>query len=150
MSFRRFAPALLAVPCLLHAAAPPPAADEGRIEVPQGVKERCDAFFHLVGESKVEEAFSLLFKGSALQGASADTIDLPATIDKVKQALMKTGRLYGYDVFYTHSVGQHYVKIRCMALHEKLPAEWDFTFYQSPTAGWILQAFNMKDLDIQD
>jgi hypothetical protein len=91
-------------------------------------------FFKLMIVGNTSEAFQRLLKNSPIGEKAEQTKRL---IDQAKRAEEIYGLMKGFERVGSESVAESYIRLRYLALHDKYPMRWIFTFYKSPTKGWI-------------
>ncbi|ROL61463.1 hypothetical protein D9V86_05565 [Bacteroidetes/Chlorobi group bacterium ChocPot_Mid] len=112
------------------------------IGIPTEINQKCLSFFNLLINNEIEKAYNELLKNSPLERNK----------DKVKEQIIKTTQaieLYGKITSSEQAGAEYtsisYVKVKYLSLHPFNPILWTFTFYNSPTIGWIV--LNLKYTD---
>ena len=96
-------------------------------------------FFKLLMVGNTSEAFQKLLKNSPISDKPEQIKQL---VDQAKRAEDIYGLMKGFERVGSESVAESYIRLRYIALHDKYPMRWIFTFYKSPSKGWI--AVNVK------
>ena len=76
----------------------------------------------------------------------ADNKELTKRIaDQAKRADEIYGIIKGYERVGMEIVAESYIRLRYISLHDKYPMRWVFTYYRSPTRGWIVSNVKFDD-----
>ena len=112
------------------------------IGIPTELNKKCIDFFEVLITGEVERAYNEFLKNSPLIRNK----------DKVKEQVIKTaqaielyGKITGHEQAGAEYTSISYVKVKYLSLHPFNPILWTFTFYDSPTIGWIV--LNLKYTD---
>ncbi len=112
------------------------------IGIPTELNQKCIDFFNILMTGDVEKAYTEFLKNSPLIRNK----------DKIKEQVMKTnqaielyGKITGHEQAGAEYISVSYVKVKYLSLHPFNPILWTFTFYNSPTIGWIV--LNLKYTD---
>ncbi len=114
----------------------------GRDSLPQAVFERCSSFFEALMNESAQIAYDKLLKGSPL---SLNKKKIDRQISQTLKAINLYGTVKGYEEASVEYVSPSYLKATFLSLHSLNPLKWTFTFYNSPTIGWIV--LNIKYTD---
>lgn len=112
-------------------------------KVPQELKLKTSKFFNFLLDSNVTDAYNELMKGSFLV---AQNDKMTALINQTHKAFEIYGLIKGYEPVNAEEITKSFVRIRYIGLHTRFPMRWIFTFYKSPSAGWILTNIKFDDL----
>jgi len=107
--------------------------------LPKEIVSMSTEFFKLMMVGNTGEAFKRLLQNSPIGEKAEQTKRL---IDQAKRAEDIYGLMKGFERVGSESVAESYIRLRYLALHDKYPMRWIFTFYKSPSKGWI--AVNVK------
>lgn len=124
----------------LHAQDNPPTANApsenlpSTSALPKEIVGMSAEFFKLMMVGNTGEAFQKLLKNSPI-GDKPEQIK--RLTDQAKRAEDIYGLMKGFERVGSESVADSYIRLRYLALHDKYPMRWIFTFYKSPTKGWI-------------
>lgn len=112
-------------------------------KVPQELKVKTSKFFNYLLDSNVTAAYDELMKGSFL---IAQNEKLNTLINQTHRAFEIYGLLKGFEPVNAEEITKSFIRIRYIGLHTKFPMRWIFTFYKSPSAGWIVTNVKFDDL----
>lgn len=112
-------------------------------KVPQELKIKTSKFFNFLLDSNVTSAYDELMKGSFLV---AQNDKVKTLISQTHRAFEIYGLLKGFEPVNAEEITKSFIRIRYIGLHTKFPMRWIFTFYKSPTAGWIVTNVKFDDL----
>lgn len=112
-------------------------------KVPQELKIKTSKFFNFLLDSNVTAAYDELMKGSFLV---AQNDKVKTLISQTHRAFEIYGLLKGFEPVNAEEITKSFIRIRYIGLHTKFPMRWIFTFYKSPTAGWIVTNVKFDDL----
>lgn len=112
-------------------------------KVPQELKIKTSKFFNFLLDSNVTAAYDELMKGSFLV---AQNDKIKTLISQTHRAFDIYGLLKGFEPVNAEEITKSFIRIRYIGLHTKFPMRWIFTFYKSPTAGWIVTNVKFDDL----
>lgn len=111
--------------------------------IPKELKEKCDNFFEVLLKSGVEKAYKELLRESPI-------IDKKEQLDNLNSQTKKANSLYGmikgYEPISSEIAALSLIRLRYLGLHPDSPTRWVFTFYKSPTRGWIIVHIKFDDL----
>jgi hypothetical protein len=139
MASRFFIP-LLSLLCLVPAAmaepvpVPKPPKETPRVPVrldaltmePE-IRSKIDAFFTVLKQQKVKEAYRRLFDGSSL---AAENPELVTKLEEsTARILQLTGRIDATEILRIRSSGKTLREITCVLNGERRPIRWKFYFY---------------------
>jgi hypothetical protein len=86
------------------------------------------AFFALLGEGEIDEAYAGLMKGSKIAERPEEVRTLKA---KTKEAIDVFGVMHGYDLVDNKPVGERLMRATYLSLGHELPLRWRFYFYKA-------------------
>ena len=112
-------------------------------KVPQELKVKTSKFFNHLLDSNVTEAYKELMDGSFLV---AQNDKLTTLENQTHRAFEIYGLIKGFEPVNAEEITKSFVRLRYIGLHTKFPMRWIFTFYKSPTAGWIVTNVKFDDL----
>lgn len=104
---------------------------------------KCDNFFKLLINKKVNEAFNNILINSTIGKKQEQVNNL---IEQTKRVNEIYGEANTFEKINYENVGTSLIKIRYLTLHKEYPMKWTFTFYKSPEKGWII--INLKFDDV--
>lgn len=107
--------------------------------LPKEIVGMSTEFFKLMMVGNTGEAFKKLLQNSPI---SEKPEQIKRLTDQAKRAEDIYGLMKGFERVGSESVAESYIRLRYLVLHDKYPMRWIFTFYRSPTIGWI--AVNVK------
>ncbi len=114
----------------------------GTSALPKDIVGLSSEFFKLMMSGNSDQAFQRLFKNSPM----ADNKTLTRQIaEQAKKAEEIYGIIKGFERVGTEAVAESYIRLRYISLHDKYPMRWVFTFYKSPTRGWIVTNVKFDD-----
>ena len=114
----------------------------GTSALPKEIIGMSSEFFKLMMSGNSDAAFQKLFKNSPM----ADNKELTKRIaEQAKRADEIYGMIKGYERVGMEIVAESYIRLRYISLHDKYPMRWVFTFYRSPTRGWIVSNVKFDD-----
>jgi hypothetical protein len=111
--------------------------------VPKELEDKCDKFFTLIKQGKLNEAYDEILKNSPINDKKDQVDNL---LKSTKKAIKSYGALNGYESVNSESVSESYIRLRYLGLHADLPMRWIFTFYKSPARGWIITQIQFDDI----
>lgn len=114
-----------------------------KLELPDNLKSRVSFFFINISIKKIETAYSKLLLDSPL--LSKDN-QMRTLISETYKALEYYGDNLGYESVDLQKPANSIIRARYIGLHENYPVRWVFTFYKSPTLGWIVLNIKFDDL----
>jgi hypothetical protein len=103
--------------------------------VPEELEKKCDSFFALLQQGKLDEAYDSILKNSPIHDELEQVDNL---VKSTKKIIKNFGAVSGYEAVNSEAATDSYIRLRYLGLHEDLPIRWIFTFYKSPARGWIL------------
>lgn len=113
-----------------------------RKPIPNDVDELIARFFKKIIVSEFDLAFTDLLKNS-------DLVKNKEILGELVAQARKANELYGplrVAEPYNHEYAtDNILRIRYVGLHPKVPTRWLFTFYKSPTLGWIVTNIKFDD-----
>ncbi len=112
-------------------------------KVPQELKIKTSKFFNFLLDSNVTAAYDELMKNSFLV-AQSDKVN--TLMNQTHRAFEIYGLIKGYEPVSAEEVSKSFLRLRYIGLHTKFPMRWIFTFYKSPTAGWVITNVKFDDL----
>ncbi|MFA6570085.1 MAG: hypothetical protein WCT77_02500, partial [Bacteroidota bacterium] len=65
---------------------------------------------------------------------------------QTKKSIQLYGPIKGYEPVSSEIVTESLVRLRYFSLHTDFPMRWIFTFYKSPSRGWIVINIKFDDL----
>ncbi len=107
--------------------------------VPKELYSQSASFFKRLLLSNIEQAYDGLLKNSPIREKQEQYKRL---IDQTKRAFQLYGNAQGYESVDDEYVSESLMRIRYITIHDALPMRWVFTYYKSPSRGWII--INMK------
>jgi|JI8StandDraft_1071087.scaffolds.fasta_scaffold50963_3 hypothetical protein len=114
----------------------------GTSALPKDIVGISSEFFKLMMSGNSDKAFEKLFQNSPM----ADNKVLTRQIaEQAKKAEDIYGIIKGFERVGTEAVAESYIRLRYISLHDKYPMRWVFTFYKSPTRGWIVTNVKFDD-----
>ena len=114
----------------------------GTSALPKDIVGLSSEFFKLLMSGNSDQAFQKLFKNSPMADNKDQTRRL---IEQVKKADDIYGMIKGFERVGMETVTESYMRLRYISLHDKYPMRWIFTFYKSPTRGWIVTNVKFDD-----
>lgn len=111
--------------------------------IPKELKEKCDNFFDVLLKSGVEKAFKDLLRESPISNKKEQVDNL---ISQTKKANSLYGMIKGYEPISSEIAALSLIRLRYLGLHPDSPTRWVFTFYNSPTRGWMIVNIKFDDL----
>jgi hypothetical protein len=112
-------------------------------KVPQELKVKTSKFFNFLLDSNVTDAYNELMKSSFLV---AQNDKMKALENQTHKAFEIYGLLKGFEPVNAEEITKSFIRLRYIGLHTKFPMRWIFTFYKSPSAGWIVTNVKFDDL----
>jgi hypothetical protein len=112
-------------------------------KVPQELKVKTSKFFNFLLDSNVNAAYKELMMNSFLV---AQNDKMKALENQTHKAFEIYGLLKGFEPVNAEEITKSFIRIRYIGLHTKFPMRWIFTFYKSPSAGWIVTNVKFDDL----
>jgi hypothetical protein len=112
------------------------------VGIPTEINQKCVTFFNTLINGKVENAYNELLKNSPL-ARNKDKVN--EQVMKTTQAIELYGKISGSEQAGAEYTSISYVKVKYLSLHPFNPILWTFTFYNSPSIGWIV--LNLKYTD---
>jgi len=111
--------------------------------IPQEVKSQINNFFDMLKSSSIEDAFKELLIKSPLKDKKDDIKNL---IEQTQRATKIYGKFH-YANFVSGKVASvDFLRLNYLGCHDKYPMRWIFTFYKSPTIGWVITNVKLDDL----
>ena len=110
--------------------------------IPTEVDERCSAFYKALMTEAAGKVYEGLLKGSPL---IRNEEKVRNQVVKTLQAIELYGKISGYEQAGAEYISQSYLKVSYLSLHPFNPIFWTFTFYNSPSIGWIVLNFKYTD-----
>ncbi|GAB1430194.1 hypothetical protein MASR2M18_10270 [Ignavibacteria bacterium] len=102
---------------------------------PHDVSGMCHNFFRRIIAGEPDIAFEKILTASPLGNKKAQSEKRLITFNK---AIEVYGAVRGFEFTGSESASESLVKVRFITLHEQYPLRWFFTFYKSPSNGWIV------------
>ncbi len=97
------------------------------------IRSRIDAFFTVLKQRKVGEAYQRLFDGSVLAMENPDLV--AKLIESTERVMGLTGRIEGAELLRIRGAGKTIREVTYLLNGEKRPLRWKFYFYLS-NGGW--------------
>lgn len=116
---------------------------DDKLEIPAELKSRVQDFFVNLSNEKIETAFSKLLLDSPMIQNEEQTKSL---ISETYRAIKYYGKNHGYESVDKQQPTKSIIRVRYIGIHENYPVRWVFTFYRSPTLGWIVTNVKFDDL----
>lgn len=113
------------------------------LELPDNLKSRVSDFFINISQKKIETAYSKLLLDSPIISDEDQTRTL---ISESYRAIEYYGNNMGYESIDLQRPAMSILRARYIGLHENYPVRWIFTFYKSPSLGWIVLNIKFDDL----
>lgn len=120
---------LLLLPFLF--AAPAPAAAP---PLPEDIQKGITAFFNLLKQQKVDEAYELILVNTRIRGREDD---VKALRKQTREAIATYGPILGFETIEQRRVGMSLMQIVCLSWSENFPLRWRFSYYR-PGDRWRL------------
>ncbi|MBK9246856.1 MAG: hypothetical protein IPM69_01775 [Ignavibacteria bacterium] len=114
----------------------------GTSALPKDIIGISSEFFKLMMSGNSDQAFQRLFKNSPMADNKTLTTQI---IDQAKKAEQIYGIIKGFERVGEESLTESFIRLRYISLHDKYPLRWVFTFYKSPTRGWIVTNVKFDD-----
>jgi len=112
-------------------------------KVPQELKIKTSKFFNFLLDSNVTDAYKELMMSSFLV---AQNDKMKALESQTHKAFEIYGLIKGFEPVNAEEITKSFIRLRYIGLHTKFPMRWIFTFYKSPSAGWIVTNVKFDDL----
>jgi hypothetical protein len=113
------------------------------LELPDNLKGRISDFFINVSQKKIETAYSRLLLDSPI---ITDEDQMRTLISETYRAIEYYGENKGFESIDLQRPAMSILRARYIGLHENYPVRWIFTFYKSPSLGWIVLNIKFDDL----
>ncbi len=113
------------------------------VDIPTELQDNIAKFFNRIGKKEIKDAYENLLEKSPIFEKKEELSSL------VKQTLVSFdfyGKFYGFEPVNAEKVTDSYMRIRYIGLYEKYPIRWVFTYYKSPSRGWIVTNVKFDDL----
>ena len=114
------------------------AAPLGAAEAPPELAQMCSAFFNLLRDDKVNEAYAQLLQGSKI---AAKLEDVSRLQDRTSVMIQSYGAVLGYDLVNAEFVGHNLCRLTYLTRSEFAPVRWRIVFYR-PADRW--RVFNLQ------
>jgi hypothetical protein len=109
--------------------------------VPDGIAQMVAVFFGSLEKVEVDQAYSILTKGSKIAEKPEELKQLKA---KTQEAIEVFGAIAGYDLVEAKSVGNRLVRATYASHGKVYPLRWRFYFYK-PEDSWRLIDMRVDD-----
>lgn len=116
---------------------------ENFINIPEKISSNIDVFFKTLMTGEVKKAYKNLLAGSPILEKEDDLINL---VDQTKRSIAIYGDIKDYEPVSIDKATNSFIRLRYLGLHNKFPMRWIFTYYNSPSKGWILTNIKFDDL----
>jgi hypothetical protein len=113
----------------------------GSASVPDGIAQMVAVFFDSLQKVQVDQAYSVLTKGSKIAEKPEELKQLKA---KTQEAIEVFGAISGYDLVDSKSVGNRLVRATYASHGKVYPLRWRFYFYK-PEETWRLIDMRVDD-----
>lgn len=113
------------------------------IQLPAELEKRLGDFFEALKGGKINSAFSDLLKDSPIAKKTKELSDIK---EQTSKSFEHYGKLDGAELVSFDPVTESYCRIKYLGLNSNFPTRWTFTFYKSPTLGWIVTNLKFDDL----
>ena len=113
------------------------------IGVPNEIQSSCAQFFKTLISSNIDKAFEDILQNSPI---NKKIEQLKSLKQQTKKSMQLYGLIKGFEPVSSEIVSESMLRIRYLALHDDYPMRWIFTFYHSPTRGWIVINIKFDDL----
>lgn len=113
------------------------------VSIPSEVKAKLNNFFNDLSNNDMESAFNNLLFNSPLKERKDDLNNLK---EQSERAIKIYGKFAGAKFVNGHYASDVYLRVRYIGMYEKYPMRWIFTYYKSPTLGWIVTNIKLDDL----
>ncbi|MFP4528002.1 MAG: hypothetical protein ACLFQX_05585 [Candidatus Kapaibacterium sp.] len=113
------------------------------INIPPEIKDRTEQFFNTILEGRVESAYRQFLKNSPLAEKESDIANL---ITETRKSFELYGKALEFEAVEAEYVTPSYIRLKYLGLNEDYPTRWMFTFYKSPSKGWIVTQVKFDDL----
>lgn len=113
------------------------------LKTPDIINQKTSDFFKMLIDGKAEQAFKQILKDSPIREKKERIDEL---LEQTRRANLVYGPPMSYELVGSESVTESLVRLRYIALHEKFPMRWLFTYYKSPKLGWIIVNIRFDDL----
>lgn len=110
---------------------------------PEELTKICDDFFNLLIHEDFTKAFKTFLKNSPFANKDEQVEKL---ITEFQRANKTYGSIKGYEIAHADIVTSSFLKLNYLAYHIDVPMRWVFTFYKSPSKGWMLINIKFDDL----
>ncbi|MDD2708082.1 MAG: hypothetical protein PHV34_08740 [Verrucomicrobiae bacterium] len=114
-------------------AAPPPP--------PEEIQKSLTAFFNLLKQDKIDEAYVLILANTRIKGRDDDVKGLKK---QTRDAINTYGPILGFEVVEQRRVGTSLLQIVCLSWSENFPLRWRFSYYR-PGDRWRLLDIYVDD-----
>ncbi len=113
-----------------------------RLDVPQELVEVSTRFFKLLGAAEITLAFDELLKNSPIKDDREKILELTT---QSRRAVELYGQVRGFEFAGIEISTPSLVRVKQIALHNKFPMRWYFTYYKSPLNGWVITNIQFDD-----
>jgi len=110
---------------------------------PENVTIKCESFFETLMDESADKAYDKLLRGSPL---IMNEKKVKNQVVQTLKAIDLYGAVKGYERSNFEFISPSYMKVTYLSLHSLNPLRWKFTFYKSPTVGWIVLNIKYTDL----
>jgi len=113
------------------------------LNIPVEVSTKIDNFFKVLISGEVKSAYQEILKKSPILENDDDLINL---VNQTKKSIKIYGDIKDYEVVNADKPSNSFIRLRYIGLHTKFPMRWIFTYYNSPTMGWIITNIKLDDM----
>ena len=118
------------------------AADSSRPLVPRELENLSLRFFTLLTSGDVDGAFAELLKNSPIAENREQVQNL---VYQTNRTVSLYGEMKGHELVSADLLGESFIRLRYIALHESFPVRWILTYYKSPSKGWLITNIKFDD-----
>lgn len=111
--------------------------------VPQDLRDKITNFFTTIEKNNISDAYEAFLKDSPI---ADNTDDVKNLVSQTKRSFDIYGTMKGVEFVNAEFITNSYFRARYLGLHALYPMRWIFTFYKSPTKGWIVTNMKFDDL----
>ena len=133
-SFKRFLRAASATLLLFGLGLAPADALASSAPPPEEVQKAITAFFNLLKQDKLDEAYDIILANTKIKGREEDVKGLKK---QTREAITTYGPTMGFEVVETRRVGMSLLQVVCLSWSDNFPLRWRFTYYR-PGDRWRL------------
>lgn len=113
------------------------------VMIPQEVKSQLNNLFDNLHTKSASFAFNEFLNNSPLKDKKDDIKNL---IEQTERASRLYGKFHYANFVSGKSATRDFLRLYYLGIYDKYPMRWIFTFYKSPTLGWIVTNIKLDDL----